>query len=329
MVPRKTVTVLGVTSAGKSTWIGALADGLYRGTVSRVAFDDENWPEQTVGIDRVRGHLQGGEFPTHTSEEQRAVVELPIRMANGPFEGESFALKMSDYDGELIEKLFRDRSQGWDDAWARRSRADCFLVMLRHDTAKSLRALRRPTRRSAPGSSKSAEAIFASSPDDLVDTPFPPSGLPSTPAVASDDPRYVPSCLALVEMLQWIRQERGLLPVEATDDRHPLRVGIVLSAWDSVDAQWKRESPEAYLAAHHALLRDYLVSNFREDEVRVFAVSATGGDLNSLQYREKYLSTDAPLSRVWWSDSRGHLQEETDLSVPLCWGLYGEAGIRQ
>lgn len=328
MTERRSLTVLGVTGAGKSTWIGALADGLFRGGVSRVALDDDHWPDDTAGIDRSREYLQTGTFPLHTSEEQRSLVELPLRLVRGPHAGETFTLKMSDYDGELIEKLFRERTQGWDDAWLRRAHADSFLLLLRHDFTKGLRRLRRP-----PGRATRApravgyDSLLAASPDELGASPLPDLSLPETPALASDDPNYVPTSLALVELLQWIRSERSLLPGAMTPLEHPIRVGVVFTAWDAVDPDWKGESPERYLAAHHALLKDYLACNFREDEVRVFALSATGGDLGDTAYRERYLASEKPCSRVWWKAPDGTLAEDPDLSVPLCWALYGEPGI--
>lgn len=328
MSTRRSLTVLGVTGSGKSTWIGALADGLYRGGVSRVSFDDGNWPEDTVGIDRARGYLQTGEFPIHTSEEQRVLLELPLRMRGGLHDGDAFALKMSDYDGELIEKLFRDRTRGWDDAWRRRARADAFLLLLRHDFTKGLRRLHRPAGApSRKNPTSGADAMMAASPDELGTPPLPDFSLPETPAVPSDDPRYVSSTLALVELLQWIRRERGLAPIEATPVERPLRVGIVLTAWDAIDPRWKREPPEAFLATQHAILKDYLACNFRENEVRVFAVSATGGDLKDPAFREKYLTSAIPHSRVSWTDSRKKVVHENDLAIPLCWALYGETGI--
>jgi len=318
---RKTVTVLGVTGSGKSTWIGALTDGLYRGAVSRVKFDEENWPDNTTGIDQARSYLQTGQFPIHTSEEMRTLVELPIRVSRGPNVHEAFTLKMSDYDGELIEKLFTDRTHGWDDAWSRRARADSFLILIRHDFTKCLRPLVRPGRKLRQ------DGMLSLSPDDLAAPPLLNTSVPPAPLSSFDDPRYVPTSLALIELLQWIRDARGLSPIEQTPIAEPLRIGIVLTAWDAVDGRWRNSKPEEFLAVHHAILRDYLRCNFRDDEVRVFSLSATGGDLSDHQFRQRYLSATDPVSRVWWTNSRGDVVEDADLSIPLCWALFGESGI--
>ena len=327
MTDRRSLTVLGVTGSGKSTWIGALAEALSRGYPSRIKFDDENWPEDTIAIDRAREYLQTGAFPLHTNEEMRSLIELPIQIVRGVHLSETFTLKISDYDGELIEKLFRERTQGWDDAWRRRARSSSFLLLLRHDFTKSLRKLRRPPERKATRASVREDPLIAQSPDDLVGSPLGRTPLPETPALKEEDSRYVPTSLALVELLQWIRREHGLLPGQLTPADAPLRVGVVLTAWDAVEKRWVREAPEEFLSAHHALLKDFLACNFREEEVRVFALSATGGNLADAAYREKYLATETPLSKVWWKAPSGGVMDESDLAIPVCWALYGEGGI--
>jgi Double-GTPase 1 len=322
----RSVTVLGVTGSGKSTWIGALADALARGAPSRIIFDDDRWPDDTTSMDRSMEYLQTGRYPLHTTEEQHSVVELPLKMSRGRHKGDAVTLKVSDYDGEIIEKLFLERTHGWDDAWQKRASADSILVFLRHDFTKGLRRL---VRRALPAAKHTAgqDSLLASSPDELGPSPLPDLSLPETPVSDADDPRYVPTTLALVELLQWIRRARNLLPVEMTPFERPLRVGVVFTAWDGVAAEWRRELPELYLATHHALLKDYLASNFREHEVRVFALSATGGNLADPSYRARYLEAERPSSRVYWKGLDGKVREDSDLAVPLGWALFGEPGI--
>lgn len=322
----RTLTVLGVTGSGKSTWIGALTDGLYRGHVSRVVFDDARWPEDTTGINRVRSYVQRGLFPGHTAEEMRSVIELPLLIQGGRRSDETFTLKLSDYDGELIEKLFRERTRGWDNAWERRARADSFLLFVRHDFTQALRSLARPAE-PGPPRPDDADPMMSSSPDEFTPPPNVSRRAPETERLKPEDPRYVPTSLALVELLQWIRRERNLMPIEMSPPDRPLRVGIVLTAWDSIKAPWREAPPEDYLAQHHAILKDFLACNFRENEVRVFAMSAVGGNLEDKTYRDRYLEAESPMSWVRWTGTHGRVVQTEDLSVPLCWALYGDDGI--
>ncbi len=321
MSSRRTLGILGTTGAGKTTWLGAIVDGLIRGVTSRVAFD--SWPDDTEGLYRAAERLQGGEFPLHTSAEQRSVLELPLRMASGSHEGTAFTLTMSDYDGEFIESLFRDRTQGWSDAWRRRARAESFLVLLRHDpeSTKALRKLRSP--RNTSGEKTLRDPLRSSAPTDIFSDPLPDRALPETSPAGVDDPRYVPTSLAIVELLQWIRHERGLLPGEIPEGEQRMRVGILLTAWDAIDPRWQRKTPESFLAEHHPLLRDFLASNFDDGDVRVFAISSTGGNLKEGAFREHYLASEESLSRVYWGDSKT-VSESADLSLPICWALFGD-----
>lgn len=327
MTTRRTLTVLGVTGAGKSTWLGALADGLHRGFFSRVLFDDDNWPTDTSGLDRAKSYVQKGEYPRHTTRDAHGVIELPLRVERGPRRGETFSLKVSDYDGELIDRLFLEREDGWDDGWSRRARADAFLVMIRHDFTRGLRKLKHPEARRPPVRPLGADPMTASSPEELAGEPLPDRWMPSGEQVTQDQAQYVPTTLALVEMLQWIRHERELLPAELTPVARPLRVGIVLTGWDSISATYKQALPGDYFAAHHGLLNDFLRTNFREQEFQIFALSATGGNLTDPFFRERYLASDTPLSFVQWSADGRRLVTDSDLSAPLCWALFGDPGL--
>jgi hypothetical protein len=83
-------------------------------------------------------------------------------------------------------------------------------------------------------------------------------------------PKMIPEQVRLVELLQFATRR----PFE----RMKRRVGVVISAWDTVLAP--RPLPADWLARERPLLHQYLTSNSSMWTHRVFGVSAQGGDVN-------------------------------------------------
>jgi len=145
--------------------------------------------------------------------------------------------------------------------------------------------------------------------------------------VRVSDPGQVPTTLALIELLQFIRHARGLASAERPA-RGTFRVGVLVAAWDALDPAWRRSGPSAYLEQEAALLEDFLWSNFHSEDVHRFGLSSTGGDLHDEAYRERYLAQSADARPfVAWNDATGAVHGEHDLGLPLCWALYGDPAL--
>jgi hypothetical protein len=67
---------------------------------------------------------------------------------------------------------------------------------------------------------------------------------PETPRASPRDPQRVPTTLALIELLQLLRAQRGLA-TGVRSDHGPLRVAIVVTAWD---AEEDDNTPNEWLA---------------------------------------------------------------------------------
>jgi hypothetical protein len=128
--------------------------------------------------------------------------------------------------------------------------------------------------------------------------------------------------IAMIEVFQFLRHMRGLAPGERPSPGS-FRVGVVVSAWDSVAPEWRREGPAAYCSEFAPLLRDFLWSNFHLDDAFHFGISSTGGDLHSKSFAAQYKR--APGGFVEWSVSNSIVQS-SDLSIPVAWALFGLAG---
>lgn len=136
--------------------------------------------------------------------------------------------------------------------------------------------------------------------------------------VASDEitpwhPRLAPTQVQLVDLLQLLRT--------APLDVGPRRLAIMLSAWDKVREE--RLMPEEYLAIKLPLLRQYLRCGADEWDVRVYGISAQGGDYDPIEddaervpMAEELRKLDQPSTRI---QLIGSSAETHDLTEPLAW----------
>jgi hypothetical protein len=256
----------------------------------------------------------------------------PLRTHGDFFEDSAFTLDIGDYDGEELERLFRDRISGWSAEWQQRAQANGLLLVIRPDTVNHLPRLQalatddtarwnRLRGLEMPAPERRAPASSAPPHPDRIFTPLSVEDMPPPPRAMPSDPVTPPTSLALIELLQFIRYVRGLAPGERPRGERSFRIALLVSAWDSVDAAWKSAGPRAFIAHTLPLLADYLWSNFLPDDVFCFGLSATGGDLLDPAYARRYL--EDPSGFVAWSDPLGPRQTK-DLGLPLYWLLFGD-----
>ncbi len=321
------VALLGGPESGKTTYLGALADALQSAaagplTLARSAADAR-------GFRRLMDPLLRGEYPQRTKEERhRFVAELNAKTPNGS--QERLTLDVGDYDGEEVERLFTRQGELTEE-WRARANAKGVLLFLRHDATTPLPRDARP----APSEMDRWAAVKGRSGEQpqvpkLADDPMARFGY----GISSDDlaplppqPRdrvKVPTTLALIEVLQFLRFVRGIEPAE----RPPagdMRVGVLLSAWDAVDPTFQSLGPSRYLAQELPLLHQFLWSNYREEDFCCFGLSSTGGDLRKEDHKKKYM--EEPESRVYWSDAGNRAESTKNLALPILWALFGDRAL--
>lgn len=113
----------------------------------------------------------------------------------------------------------------------------------------------------------------------------------------------------LVDILQFI-VEWGTVP-------RPLRVAVIISAWDTVgqsQGDIRPREPEKFLEREWALLAQYVRANPHLFTARTFGVSAYGGPPNELGE----LLEQAPHERARLTEGT---ESTRDLTRPLCWLL--------
>jgi hypothetical protein len=128
-------------------------------------------------------------------------------------------------------------------------------------------------------------------------------------AVEEWDPEKAPTQVQLVELLQFadhcIKADR------------PVRIAVIISAWDLVKNDYPGYAgPKKWLEDRTSYLDQYLKSNFEQFKVRVYGVSAQGGDLKA--DRELLLSFEHASDRILIEgpDCSPH-----DISEPIRWCL--------
>jgi hypothetical protein len=114
----------------------------------------------------------------------------------------------------------------------------------------------------------------------------------------------VPEQVRLVELLQFL-----LRPPFA---RRKRRLAVIVSAWDTVLDE--KPTPAQWLARELPLLDQFLTNNPESFDVRIYGVSAQGGDVSG--ERRTALARLTPSERI---QCVGPGADPHDLTAPLIW----------
>lgn len=318
----RSIALLGGPDSGKSTYLGALADALESGHFDK--FKLARLPSDARVLERLTEPLLDGQYPQRTKGE-RFSLDLPLHYHGPDAAPLEFSLNVGDYDGEEIERLFKNRIDGWSAEWRARAEATALLLILRPDAIVPLPLLGRPSRAEQPA--RAPRPRYGSDPTTVFGPGLAAEEIPKRRPAEPDEPLRIPipTVLLLIELLQFIRHARGLAPGERPAPGR-FRVALLFSAWDAVDAAWQTRRPADYAVEHVPLLVDFLWSNFQPGDVLHFGLSATAGDLRDERHRERYL--EEPRGFVTWGDATGRVQTSADLALPIRWALFGDAAMR-
>ena len=233
-----------------------------------------------------------------------------------PGQEQPTTLWLRDDHGVVGEVLFPDLSgESFEGAWAERhwtreydqfvSGADSLLVFVHPETLKepfTIAEMQRMAEAALPD-----EESGAANPHEEAEEP---------PAETGGDewsPLKAPTQVQLVDLLQFTEKIQRA--------KRPVRIAVIISAWDLVRQDYPGEAgPSRWLKNRMSYLDQYLQSNFELYRVRVYGVSAQGGDLkkdrdalqNHVRTSERIL-IDGP-------DCSAH-----DISEPVRWCL----GLRE
>lgn len=333
------LSVLGGPRSGKSSFLGALWNAM-EVDHTRLARVPRSRPDDTLALDRLASEIANGNYPQRTNPDERHHLTFALELTHPQDDhGRHVSVLVSDYNGEEVESLFRYRTGGWSEEWKQRAMASGILLFVRPSAVERLPEPEAPPpteedrwRALIDPHATKTEAPPTTSVPALPDAPSQMFGAAPVSdederenTARADSPVREPTELALIELLQFIREVRGLAPGERPRPEEAFRIAVMLSAWDTMERDWGSAGPKRYVLKHLPLLHDFLWSNFRSDrDIHYFGVSATNGDLRNPQFKSEYRRQRGLPGRVVWGDNFGRLRDSQDLSVPLLWTLFGD-----
>lgn len=291
---------VGLPEAGKTTFLAAL----WHVTES----------EEVAGTLRLE---QISENAKHLNSIRNDWLRLQRVVRTVPGQEQPATLWLRDEAGGVGEVLFPDLSgESFEGAWTERhwtkeydefvSVADGLLVFVHPGTLKEPHTI--------ADMQRMAEAAFPEEKSRQVS-----SGHEETAKAVSEEwsAEKAPTQVQLVDLLQFTGRVQKA--------SRPVRVGVIVSAWDLVLNDYPGEAGAGnWLKARMPYLDQYLRSNFELFNVRVYGVSAQGGDLK--KDRDVLQSHIRPSDRivVQGPDCVPH-----DISEPVRWCLGLRADTEQ
>lgn len=286
------VLLLGLQDTGKSNFILALdivlgdlvtPDGLVHSELA----DDRSY------VQPMREMWLNGEELHRTSGQMEP--QLHQLIVSHPASGKRINFYIPDHAGESFSAAFVARS--FSSSFCERIRSAGGLLVFVHANDNSDHELH--------------EEVF------LLDNPnvHAPVEKSLSAEALEFDPEMAAKQIRLVDLLQFVDQVRESLP--------PLRVAVVVSAWDLVinaPEGVRNElpgNPQAFVAKRWPLLFQYLQCNEGRMISRIFGVSARGGGA-SPEDIGKMLSHLRPADRVVVVDGS---EVSRDISLPVRWVL--------
>jgi Double-GTPase 1 len=343
MATERFLALLGMHDAGKTTYLGRLWLAVHA-KVGRL--HASGLPEELRPLREVSNFLLRSEYPAHTRRGEVTAFNVPLQWS-GRKHALTFTLSFTDYSGEELERLFTDRAAAWSAAWERRATGSVgILLFLRPSNIRRPMSTRLPDPPAAEGDGRHWDHLrgegaeepeqqqpgHATSADDaaaIFDEAFLPQEVEASKAPSEPhEPIHPPTAVAIVEVLQFLRHQRGLALGEEPDP-DAFRVAVAVSCWDGVPEESRRQGPAPFVERHFPLLHDFLSTNFQSEGVRFFGVSSTGGDLGEPTFRQRYDESDPEqMGDVAYHPlPEGSPSTVPDITLPLGWLLEGEGAL--
>ena len=274
---------LGMPRTGKSTFLGvfwALVQSPHERSVSEASFNGDR-----SYIQKLAEQVARGEEIDRTGVD--ANEEMAVELAFDP-EGTA-ELLIPDTSGESLRVLVERH------AWHPRLRSACedataILIFVHPERLR----LPQPVSVLARASAESAEPA-ANEPADDGPVPF-------------DAHEHGCTAAELIDVFENV--------AELCHDRWPIRVGIVVSAWDKVDGN-PSPTPYEWMQTRLPGVLATVESNPDIAELEVFGVSAQGGSLDA---KDELLAKGEICDRVFAQDRSG---QKISLVEPIRWAIWG------
>jgi hypothetical protein len=284
------VVICGLPASGKTTFLAALWYVVFdkRDPNARLKFDS------LIGLDH-----------SHLNEIMRRWLQAKEQIHTEIASGKIVSMNLKDGDDHKVRMTFPDLSgESFQEMWEARECDPNLAELLRE----------------CDGILLFIHADKIKRPIGVAETTQQAAGLGgATPATASPEewhPKDAPTAVQLVEMLQMFRG--GALQVPAR------RLAVVLSAWDKVEEDEPNITPDQYLARELPLLDQYLQHGLDHWDVRVYGLSAQGGDFERNGVTDDAARNDrvAEIRALDDASERIRLMKpdlSNDLTEPIAW----------
>ena len=285
-VADRSILLMGLPESGKTTFIAALWY-FVRNYTGRDALTADVLPAEREYLNRICDAWS--KFETQARTKSHTVFDIKLRLRDS--QGNAVLdLAIPDISGET----FRDN-------WADRTWSPQFDAL----TANASRILLfvHPNRISGP---VTVAAINAGASDLAGGTEVAGAAAALSKEYVPFDPRKIPSQVMLIDQLQCL--------IGPPRFHERIRVAIMISAWDEVKAEGL--TPSKWFARRVTMLNQFILSNRVKLDVRVFGISAQGGNYENQDDKDRCMQMPNPLSRI---DVVDHDGAEANLTTPLLW----------
>lgn len=285
----QSVLLLGGLDAGKSNFLGRLWIALdaEQGVVAK-----NGLPSQVEYLRGLAASLNEGVFTQRSAPGTFEPTSIPVKWRGGERHGN---LVVPDCAGELWEKIHNERC--WDDRWEQtvRTMSGCILFF-RGSSDHNVPAL------NWSDHAEVMECLKA--------------------AKKSKEAGEMPKLPTQVMAVDWL-QCLSTAFRDRLDRNRPLRIAVVLSAWDMAQQEARKADPDNFLSDNLPLLHDFLSGNPERFTSRTFGVSISGGPLTTddTKFMKEYLKkgpSQAGFVELW---QRGKVASVKDLTLPLAWAF--------
>jgi len=279
--------LLGLPATGKTTFLAAFWHVVESEEVPE-SLNLVNLEGDREYLNRIRGQWLSFNEVKRTPSGPAETVSMRMLDQNRGIETELF---ISDLAGETFREQWVSRK--WDGSFARTARDTEGLLLFVHPNE-----IIEPTTISDVLSLTAAQDM-----DDGGETVH----KPNEPWHAENAATQV----QLVDLLQFC--------VASLSRNQPLKVAVVVSAWDIVTEQIGEVVPAEWIKQRMPLLAQFLLSNQEDITAEVYGVSAQGGDLT--RDRATLIQKEVASNRII---VQGGSKRSHDITRPLQWLMAGD-----
>jgi hypothetical protein len=240
-MPDRSIVICGLPDSGKTTFLAALWHLVSQreGVDTQLKFVSLR-DGDSAHLNKIMAMWQEAREQPHTHSDSRKLVSMNLKDGTGT----NLGLTFPDLSGESYQHMWETRECDPDIAAILRSGSGVLLFVHADKINRPLGV---------------AETVGQARRLGVVDA----AGKP-----AAWHPKFAPTQVQLVELLQLLRSSALNVPAQ--------RLGIILSAWDKVEAE--RREPAVYLTENLPLLDQYLKQGADGWDFRIYGLSAQGGE---------------------------------------------------